>query len=454
MKANVARKLAIALIWVLGLAAIWWLIPVGPRDGWQPAAGEVVCGYLQDATTIVTAARGRPTASNPLPTHRPIHLWNSKTGQLVASYFDADAVPVIVRLIPDHHLLALEDRRSPTGTLAHSFRLRLYEDYSGRELLTVKAEMAYNRFWWEISGDGSLIGYVTSDDDGPKVELRDIRTGRLFRTFPGWHGPICFSRDGKMAACKMDDVRSGTNWQMAVWDVSSGQELAFFTQTYNSIFPAGPICFSPDGTMLLDSRGRLWDLASNQKLLQVPQREFPTVVFTRDGSRLVQLRWDGSGNSLTYWNIRTREEEVARRNVVGQELAGNWMNLTWATPDAEILIAHGFDFVPASKWRHFLNKSVGFPLSPTSQNAEVARLIETATGREIRLGHMREVHCSPDGRTAVTLGPDGCYQLWDLPPRKPLRWFLPAAAAWTTFVALLAWWRVRRSRVAAAAASC
>jgi WD40 repeat protein len=53
---------------------------------------------------------------------------------------------------------------------------------------------------------------------------------------------------------------------------------------------------------------------------------------------------------------------------------------------------------------------------------------------------------APDGRTLVTVEPDGALRLWDVPPRKPWRRFLGVVALQGLLVAAVIGWRYRRAR--------
>src|SRR5438128_196506 len=77
-----------AAVWAIGLAVIWWLTPVGPRDGWQPARGDGVCGFLPNSRTLVTVGRARE-GGPPMDTREggAVRLWNVENGQLEAAYF-------------------------------------------------------------------------------------------------------------------------------------------------------------------------------------------------------------------------------------------------------------------------------------------------------------------------------------------------------------------------------
>ncbi len=79
--------IALGFAWLAGLALIWWLIPVGPREGWQPPANEFVSGFLNDGRTLVTIPRSA-SGNRIMGTTEtgPIRLWDIETGELRATH--------------------------------------------------------------------------------------------------------------------------------------------------------------------------------------------------------------------------------------------------------------------------------------------------------------------------------------------------------------------------------
>jgi WD40 repeat protein len=351
-----------------------------------------------------------------------------------------------IAIVARRDLLAVESPLPATQDGKYVFRLRLNDAYSGRAVSTIESIMPSDQFWWAISDDGSTIANVTYDNDGPRVECHETQSGQLLRNLVGWHGPICLSADGRrLAAFRAEDKVRESKWAMGIWDLSTGRELALCTETFNSLNAAWPIAFSSDSTQLLDSYGRVWDVASNEIRLRMPDSEWPNTVFSGDGSHLIHLGWKEKGNWLTFWDVKSGEEETSRRSLLDRDGTRNWRKLSSATPDASILVAHGMQWVPAARWRAVLNRFAGVHLPYMSNHVPACALLEAATGREVALGEVSDLFCSVDGRFAITLGTDGRYQVWEFPQRKPLRWLLPSAAIWCAIIGLLVWSRLRRT---------
>src|SRR5205823_2248539 len=56
-------------------------------------------------------------------------------------------------------------------------------------------------------------------------------------------------------------------------------------------------------------------------------------------------------------------------------------------------------------------------------------LIDEKTGREVAHGDEIRCECNPQGTLVLTEDRQQRHLLWDVPPRKPLAWFLLLAAA-------------------------
>ncbi|HEY1375469.1 MAG TPA: hypothetical protein VGF55_01685, partial [Gemmataceae bacterium] len=82
-----------------------------------------------------------------------------------------------------------------------------------------------------------------------------------------------------------------------------------------------------------------------------------------------------------------------------------------------------------------------FAVEPTE-----CAVYDTATEREVARIHPTApvwTQLSPDGRTLVNASRNGQLECWDVPPRKPLTWFVAAACVWAVPVLWLARRRTR-----------
>src|SRR5438270_19192 len=114
-------------VWATGVGVIWWLMPVGPRDGWQPPRGDHVCGLLRDGRTLVTARWVHRSGDGKDGVFKgPVRLWRVDTGALLASHFSSDDSFESVHVDEcTDHLRMVVRLREP-----HRFQLRLHDTFS------------------------------------------------------------------------------------------------------------------------------------------------------------------------------------------------------------------------------------------------------------------------------------------------------------------------------------
>src|SRR5437588_4623870 len=128
-----ASLLKLSILWGLGIALTWWLLPVGPRDGWQPPKSEIVWGFLENGRVLVTLPRPALCSRNgEMFLSGPIRLRDVDTGQLVASYVDSRDKLCNVRTFPDLDLLWFEQYVGDPSD--HNLRLCLLQAMTGKEV--------------------------------------------------------------------------------------------------------------------------------------------------------------------------------------------------------------------------------------------------------------------------------------------------------------------------------
>src|SRR5438445_4989564 len=117
-----------ALLWAGGVAFIWWFIPVGPRDGWQPPKNEEVRGFFRDGRILVTV----PDRTVGTPKTGPVRLWDIETGNLLASHFGREDLFHVVFVFEELGLLQIQQRKGARDN--HNFRLRMVDPWTGEDV--------------------------------------------------------------------------------------------------------------------------------------------------------------------------------------------------------------------------------------------------------------------------------------------------------------------------------
>jgi WD40 repeat protein len=252
-----SRATAAILVWLFGLIIICWLIPVGPRDGWQPPRDEFVCGLLNDGRTIVTVPI-RPNQSNASIGrlgNGPIRLWDTEAGTLRATHFTAQDWLHFVWVSGAHDWLIVSQLDG--GSAGHNYCLRVLEALTGREVSSFKCHVPDDNVLCIFARDGRSVGLVNYDNAQPHIELFDVSSGKLLQTLSGWQHPGQFSADGcRFAASRLDQDTAGVFIStIGVWEVASGNKLVEFSQRLAKPSDQSvPSEFSPNGEFLLDNR--------------------------------------------------------------------------------------------------------------------------------------------------------------------------------------------------------
>jgi hypothetical protein len=169
--------------------------------------------------------------------------------------------------------------------------------------------------------------------------------------------------------------------------------------------------------------------------------------FTPDGREVAILTmlppYDSDLRWLAYYDVATGQERIERRVPLFDDLDPS-SRLGKGTPDGKWLFTEGRSAIrqPTSVER-WVGKLPGLQTWGETRESRAFVLVEAATGREIMRGAGWPVMCTSDGQYMLSRTEDIRYQLWDLPPRKPLRWLLLLASVWSIAVPLLAGWSTR-----------
>jgi WD40 repeat protein len=157
---------------------------------------------------------------------------------------------------------------------------------------------------------------------------------------------------------------------------------------------------------------------------------------------------------LTLWDLAAREPRVELRFRVNEYwlLSPSPDSLQCFSPDGRVLALAGVlpPALPLKEWADWSGLRWQFDF-PSQQF--VIRLLDVQSGRWLGdiPAQSYTIGWLSDGTALATQNDDGTEVfIWDIPPRKPLTWFLAVAASLALPLAWLARRRVRRLRRAAA----
>jgi WD40 repeat protein len=129
-----------------------------------------------------------------------------------------------------------------------------------------------------------------------------------------------------------------------------------------------------------------------------------------------------------------------------------WYSLT---PDKSLFVVYQERNFRPHEWWQWIRERIPILAQKDEHEVPVIRIWNIRTGNEYSpLWRCRGPFViSSDSKTLAGLGSDGTIQLWDLPPRKPLGWFLGLASLLLLLTLGGFWWQARRRNRKAALAT-
>jgi WD40 repeat protein len=424
------------LLWLAGVAVIWWRIPVGPREGWGLPPQEFACGFLSDSRTIVTVP-GYSSRSYGVNTSGPIRLRNVETSELHATYFGADETFRSVGVVPESDLLQVCQLEIERGE--NCYRFLLLDARTGKHLASHPYEGVTCYFPPVVSPDGRTVALQKFDGQTPWIECRDLRTGQLHAQLPGYYASACFSGDGaRLAAAASDGPVGGAYTSIGLWDLQSAENLAVLALPSKPPFNfLAPYELSAHAELLLDSSGRIWDIASGAIRIQSPKKN-GSYLLMPDGRRLA---WYDAGR-LAFYEVETGQEIVEDAIAFDKNFRAG-LRLFRMSENRSWLVLFGQVRPTPTTWKPWLKKNLGISC-PEASSEEVFILFDPSNRYEVLRGKGVVSCVSPDGRWVLSSRMDGKYELWDIPPRKSLRSFAYWAGAWSALLGICFWLTKRR----------
>jgi WD40 repeat protein len=306
-----------------------------------------------------------------------IELWDVATGRLVHAFEGHSGPAVSVAFSPDGR------RITSTGGKGERTQ-RVWDVATGRLLLERRLQGSVDAVAFSADGRSMVSG-------GDKLQLWDVATGNLLRTFEGHAAnlnQVVASKDGrKLLLSYRDTLKS--------WDLSTIRPV--------SVVKTGlpvRVVLSSDGRSALSrnySTLGLWDLVTGKlaRTIDPPdgQQSPLPIAFSSDGRRFLS----DSDKTIHVWDVAT--------GAVLSTFKGHPVPPSAAafSPDGRSILSGGWD--------------------------ETLRLWDAVTGQQVRVlkgvgGHVTSIAFSDDGRSALSAGGwNGTLKLWDVGSGRVLRAF-------------------------------
>jgi WD40 repeat protein/beta-lactamase regulating signal transducer with metallopeptidase domain len=327
-----------------------------------------------DGATVITSGPNRNGAAT---------VWDRSAKTRIATYSSNVGIRA-ASLAPDGKHAALVTNTD--GVLGWDFA-------AGQTPRTIlRRTKDFQPFAIQYSPDGKTLAVGGWRRD---VKILNAPTGRLLRTLD-WPHPfvqkLAFSPDGKLLALGNSGAAGN---DIVLWDLATGK-LIHDLKRVSDRGVDGP-AFSPDGRLLAITAGNVlhvWDLATEKNLdasFVGHEGYVEPVVFLGRGDKVATA---GSEGAVRHWDARTgRQERMLPYPGLIRALA--------ASPDGKLLAS-----------------SAETILSDDSV-ANSVRIWDVGTGRQLhqlagrgKMGGIRQLCFSPDGKRLAGAGDDGKSRLW------------------------------------------
>jgi WD40 repeat protein len=380
---------------------------------WDVTTGKQIRTFAHSQAIVSMTPDGKWLATGGWWSTRAV-LWDVETGKEVrqfqglapsasASLKDLSAFgsAKILVVTPDGRWLVTGDNNGTGQTLS------LWDLVQGKRVRGFQAEKgtadSTRTVSVTISGDGKRLA-LARGTDRKAVQVWDLRTGKLVRTFDGQARFAILSSDGKRLVT--GDRVQGTR----LWDVDTGKSVRAFGGHHGLVSAAA---LSPNGKWLctgdLGGMVWLWDVPTGKLITKL--RGHPagvtSVAFTPDVNRVVSAgaNYPGGGDgAIRVWDIDTGKE----LHVLPHKGKVRSLNIS---PDGKRLFSDG-----------------GY---------RSARIWDLRTGKQIReFPHHRMLAAvaSADHKRVLTCGVDRAPRVWDGATGKELcRLTSTAAGDWVVF---------------------
>jgi WD40 repeat protein len=442
------------MLWLLASEMIIWFVPVQPRAVLRTS--DRLEGFSPDGQTLVTGLQRDSFLTG------QIRLWDVNTGEELEVVGEAGTL-----LLPNVVYLPQRDFLRESGiceqldpTVDRTITLVLYDLRTHHESGLIRLDFSDINTSHSLcfAPDGRTLAICTSreTDDNGDLKLVDVATGQVRAHLEGrGYGELLFSPDGNTLASIQPQPNADDNdlaeETVVLLDTATGQMQKKLRTNGGSVFPLG---FSPDGKKLVtychmfnpkvggfNDEARIWNLSS-QKMMSLKGKRF--AAYLPDGKGLVTC--DEDHKTISFVEEVTGNEFA----LINNPSSYDWFHAFFMPiPGTHLLVIPTTHDVKPSLFFQRWGTLLGIKGLGTERHDEELAFLDTSTGKKVasivREG-MGDPRFSTDGKSLAFSSFDEdekFIELWDIPPRKPLRWVLALLAipSVVTMITLTRWWK-------------
>ena len=429
-------------------AKVWDMVTATEKFTLKGHSAQVLkVAYAPDGRTLLTGATDGTARLWDTATGTVVRTFNLPGTQILSVAYSPDSQQIALGDTSGHTTVWDAAQGTKIHDLVKKSRIS-YVSFSpdGTEILSTDEEGRQAVLWDAASGrqkrtfpGGSWIACFSPDGrylatlnqyNGTMVEIWDRQTNAIVKTLRGHEGivwTIVFSPDSRLL------VTGGADRTVRVWDLSNDTQRCVLLGHSQAVCD---IAFTPDGRMIAtasrDGLVKLWSVDGPLEPRRLGQDQCRAIVLAPDGRKVLAAKvneariWDLASGKITR---ELKGHQALLWSVVWSRDGSRVLTVSW---DKTAKIWDPADGrLVASLEGHTANL-MGGAFSPdgkhvvTGAEDKTARIWDAATGRELRqlTGHQGTVFAvvwSPDGQTIATADQYGSVRLWDANADKPPR---------------------------------
>lgn len=234
-----------------------------------------------------------------------IKIWQLHTCQEICTISDYAQGTRSLTFSPEGLTLWSGSYSGGEGAHDNWFKIKEWNLQTGEE---IRSLWGYGDF--ALTPDGQLL--VTGSGD--KINVWDLRTERLIRTFQGicWVDSVAFSSDGEtVISTDMCVGRDSWSERIKVWDVKTGELIRTLGEKAER---CEAFALSPDGQTLISvtNKGTLkvWDLPTGELLrtMMIHRISNFSLALGLDGHTLISGSLGYMNDEINVWDLKTGRE--------------------------------------------------------------------------------------------------------------------------------------------------
>jgi WD40 repeat protein len=287
-----------------------------------------VLAFSSDGRKLAGVVTPHGAQGKPVP-GAALHIWDARTGNEIRVLPGTMGTMQCPAFSPDGSRVAAAVLADGSQSLTEA---KIWELESGRVVASFPTASSLQAPILSLcfSPDGQALAVVGEEPAGCVLEVWDLKTKRCRFTLHGrsrrFQSQTFFSPDSRWIAYPLGQ------FQLGVWDASSGKELAHYQGHREPLIAVG---FSRDGRTLLsaDESGtvKAWDVPASATAVFGPVEEYTfTAAPSPDAQRIATVTGNASSPTVRVWDTTCRPLLSLKRSVAPDQERTHYPSLRFS----------------------------------------------------------------------------------------------------------------------------